>query len=98
MTLFGLVTSSDLQNAVNKINKRIDKLEASEQGQIDALTSQVTQVSSDLETATQNLQAEIDSLASANPSLDLSALTNAIAPLDEAVNSLNNLKPTPPSE
>lgn len=95
MSFFGLVTQSDLQAAVNKLNKRMDTLAT--QDDVNALTTQVTQVASDLDTARTNLQAEIDSLASANPTLDLSALTNAITPLDDAVNSLNNLTPTPPA-
>jgi len=89
------VTQSDLDAAVATLNGRIDKMAT--QADVDAITTQVQQVATDLETAKTNLQAEIDALASANPSLDLTALNAAVAPLDAAVNSLGELKPTPPA-
>ncbi len=65
------------------------------QADVDAITTQVSQVASDLKAAQASLQAEIDSLGSANPTLDLTALQTAVAPLDSAVQSLGGLKPTP---
>lgn len=67
------------------------------QADVDALTSAVDQVSADLASAQSKLQAEIDALAAANPSLDLTALQAAVAPLDSAVVALGDLTPTPPS-
>lgn len=69
----------------------------STQAQVDALTAAVAQVSADLATASETLQAEIDNLANANPAIDLSALTAAVEPLDAAVNALDSLAPTPPT-
>ena len=66
------------------------------QADVDALTTQVQQVASDLEAARTALQGEIDSLASANPALDLTGLQSAVQPLDAAVKSLGELQPTPP--
>ena len=68
----------------------------STQADVDALTVAVTQISTDLATASTTLQAEIDKLVAANPALDLTALTAAIAPIDAAVNALDTLAPTPP--
>jgi outer membrane murein-binding lipoprotein Lpp len=81
------------------------------QADIDALTTQVnsvasglTQVGSDLDAAQTKLQAEIDALAQANPSLNLSALQAAVAPIGDAVTqldqhaqSLGNLVPDAPT-
>lgn len=69
----------------------------SNQADVDALTAQVTQVAADLQTAQTTLQAEIDNLASANPELDLTALQDAVAPLDAAVQKLGATVPTPPA-
>ena len=65
------------------------------QTDVDALTTAVGQVSTDLATAQTTLQAEIDSLAAANPALDLTALQAAVAPVDAAAVALAGLKPTP---
>lgn len=63
------------------------------QQDIDALTQQVTQVQSDLAASSQQIQSELDSLSSANPQLDVSALEAAVAPLDGAVKALGQLSP-----
>ena len=67
------------------------------QAEVDAITAELGTVSSDLASASSKLQAEIDALASANPSLDLSALKAAADPLDASVTALGNLVPTPPT-
>lgn len=67
------------------------------QADIDALTAEINQVATDVDTAKTQLQAEIDALADANPGLDVSALQAAVAPLDGAVVALGELKPTPPA-
>ncbi len=63
------------------------------QSDVDALTTQVDQVATDLTAAQTSLQSEIDTLAAANPSLDLSALQSAVTPLDSAVQALGQIKP-----
>lgn len=67
------------------------------QQDIDELTSQLTQVAADLNTAKSALQAEIDTLAAQHPGVDVSALQAAVAPLDSAVQALAGLQPTPPA-
>lgn len=66
------------------------------QAEVDAITEELHTVSADLADTSSKLQAEIDALASANPSLDLSGLQAAAAPLDASVRALGNLVPTPP--
>jgi septal ring factor EnvC (AmiA/AmiB activator) len=94
---FGLVTTADLNNAVAGLTKQIKALQEAEmttQADVDALTQQVDTIATDLATSQGKLQAEIDALAAANPSLDLTGLQNAVAPLDAAVVALGGLTPT----
>jgi hypothetical protein len=95
MGFFGLVTQADLNNAVNTLLKRMGTLAT--QDDVNALTAAIEQVETDLQTAATNIQSELDALASANPTLDLTALQDAVTPLDDQVNALGNLKPTPPA-
>lgn len=88
------VTQEQLDRALKTITERINM--SASQSDVDALTAQVTQVAADLGTAQTALQAEIDALAAANPSIDLSALQAAVAPLDGAVIALQGLTPTAP--
>jgi hypothetical protein len=67
------------------------------QQDVDALTTQVGQVATDLAAAKTALQTEIDQLAAANPTVNLAGLQAAVAPLDAAVQSLGALTPTPPA-
>jgi hypothetical protein len=66
------------------------------QSDVDAITTQVDQVAQDLTAAQVKLQAEIDALAAANPTVDLTALQAAVAPLDAAVLALGGLTPDVP--
>lgn len=76
---------------------RIERQLMSTQADVDALTAQVSQVATDLQTAQTTIQAEIDALAAANPALDLTGLQDALAPIDEAVVKLGATVPTPPA-
>lgn len=67
------------------------------QSDIDAITAQISQVETDLASTQSTLQAEIDQLSQANPQLDLSALQAAVAPLDQQVQALGQLKPSAPA-
>ena len=83
-----------------QLDERLEPLERqimSTQAEADAVTAQVTQVSTDLATAKTDIQAQIDALAVANPAVDLTALQAAVAPLDAAVVALETLAPTPPA-
>jgi ABC-type transporter Mla subunit MlaD len=92
--MFGYVTRQEFKRAIQALNERIDGM-ASQQAAIDAITAQLGQVSTDLESARTTLQTEIDNLAAANPGVDVTALQNAAAALDPAVQSLAGLTPTP---
>ena len=67
------------------------------QAEVDTITAEVQKVATDLSTVKTTLQTEIDKLAEANPSLDLSALKTAVEPLDAAVEALGNLQPLTPA-
>lgn len=88
------VTREQFNQALADIDERINQMAS--QTDVDALTAQVGQVAADLATARTSLQTEIDALSSAHPSLDLSALQSAVAPLDAAAVALGGLAPTPP--
>lgn len=98
-----------LERKIQRIESRQDDMEAAEQAAIDQLTTElgvqhtaIEQVATDATASQKTLQAEFDSLAAANPGLDLSGLQAAvaangaaIAPLDPAVKALGEIKPTP---
>ena len=94
MTFFHRARSHD-----REIWEAIDRLkeqQLSTQEQVDALTTAVGQVSADLVTAKETIQAELNKLetevAAGNPP-NLTALTEAVAALDPAVNALDALQP-----
>jgi paraquat-inducible protein B len=89
------VTGAQLSRAVAELNERIDGMAT--QAAVDALTTELAQVAVDLHTASATLQSEIDALAAANPTLDLSALQAAATPLDGQAQALAALVPTPPA-
>ncbi len=103
------VTQAQLAAAVKTLNERINLMAT--QAEIDALTTALTQVSTDLATtqsdlaaSSTKLQAEINALSAANPTLDLTALQAAAAPIDGVVEALDTaaqqigaLVPTPPA-
>jgi hypothetical protein len=76
------------------ILKRLERMMAATQAEVDALTQTVGQIATDLQNATTAIQQELNSLASGqNPAIDLTALQNAVAPLDAQVQTLGQLKP-----
>jgi hypothetical protein len=88
----GYVTRAELYSAVSALNERMDLM--STQADVDALTTAVDTVATDLAAAHTSLQTEIDALVKANPTLNLTALQAAVAPVDAAVQALGALKPT----
>lgn len=86
---------SEFLEALVILNERLDLMAT--QADVEALVTVVEQIASDLEIAKATLQAEIDSISGANPSLDLSKLQAALAPLDSSVQALGALKPDPPA-
>jgi hypothetical protein len=101
------VTREELHRALAQLQEEI----MSTQADADALTAQlqqdevnIAQVATDAAAASAKLQAELSAVASANPSVDLSAalqaasdVTAAIAPLDSAVQALGNQTPDAPA-
>lgn len=82
-----------------RLERRIQRLEEDElanQAEIDALTAALNQVAEDLAATQTTLQTEINNLANANPELDLSGLTAAVAPLDDSVKALAAIEPVKP--
>src|ERR1700685_1103328 len=70
---------------------RLERQQAMSQTEIDALTAAVGQVASPLEPDATTIQAELDKLTEAEPTLDLSALTTAVAALDPKAKALGAL-------
>lgn len=88
------VSHAELNAAIAHLERKI----MASQADIDAITTQVQQVATDLDSAKTSLQTEIDNLAANNPGVDLSGLQAAVAPLDSAVQTLGQLQPTPPAD
>ena len=80
--------------AIHSIERQLTHMAT--QAEVDTITTEVEKVATDLSTAQTALQTEIDALAAANPTLNLSALQTAVAPLDAAVTALGNLQPLKP--
>ncbi len=89
------VTFDEFERVVDQLRERISLMAT--QADVDAITAQITQVSTDLAAAKTSLQAEIDKLAVANPGVDLSGLQAAVAPLDAAVQAVGGLVPDAPA-
>lgn len=81
------------RSAVWRAIKRLERQQMATQAEIDGITTEVQKVSTDLATVKTTLQGEIDKLAEANPSIDLSGLKAAVEPLDAAVEALGGLQP-----
>lgn len=89
------VTTRQFRETINELRREMAHMAT--QSDVDAVTTQVQQVATDLQSAQSSLQAEIDQLAQANPSVDLTALQAAVAPLDSAVQALGQIKPDQPA-
>jgi peptidoglycan hydrolase CwlO-like protein len=79
------------EEIINKIGER----QVATQSDVDALTAALAQEDSDLNAAVSGIQAEIDSLKAANPSLDLSALSAQVDATKAAVAAAAALVPAP---
>jgi hypothetical protein len=65
---------------------------------VNALVTQVQNIGAELEAAKQQLQTELDNLANAQPSVDLSGLQAAVDSVDAQAQALGGLQPTPPDD
>jgi uncharacterized protein len=74
----------------------LERQQMANQQEVDTITTEVQTVATDLTTVQSTLQTEIDNLAAANPSIDLSGLKTAVEPLAAAVEALGNLQPLKP--
>ena len=66
------------------------------QQDVDAITTAIGQVETDLKSSSAAIQTELDALATANPSVDLTGLRSAVSGLDPAVQAIGALKPLTP--
>lgn len=90
----------DVWGEIRQLHKYYNDLKEQQmslQEEINAITSELEKVSGDIATVQTNLQSEIDNLAAQNPSVNLSNLRNAVAPLDAAVQALGKLEPVVPT-
>lgn len=104
---WGFVTHSELDRRLRELwdyvlgqAKLINKLGEQAvvaQSDIDALTAEVTQEDSDLNSAVTAIQAEIVALQQANPALDLSGLQSEVDAVKTAVAAAAALVPAPPT-
>jgi hypothetical protein len=83
---------ADIQRTVHAINAKADKI-MTEQAGIDADVQTIEAGVAKLGDAAARIQAEIDALKAANPSLDLTGLDKAAADLTGAVSSVSALAP-----
>lgn len=84
----------EIWQAINAIERKLTYMAT--QAEVDGITTEIQKVATDLTTVQGTLQTEIDNLAAANPSIDLSGLKTAVAPLDAAVEALGSLQPLKP--
>lgn len=75
---------------------RLERLQVTDQAEIDTVTAAVAQVGADLDATKIALQTELDALHTANPALDLTALNAQVGVVDQAAKDLAGLVPTPP--
>jgi ABC-type enterobactin transport system permease subunit len=73
--------------------KQLEEKQMATQAEIDTITGEVQAVATNLTAAQTALQGEIDSLAAANPQVDLGGVKTAVASLGSAVTALGSLKP-----
>lgn len=85
---FQPVAWGDLRRVIHELKEHM-----ASQTDIDALAAQVDQVSADLTTAVEEVQAELDSLSQANPNLDLSSLSDKVSQLDAQAQAVGSLVP-----
>jgi prefoldin subunit 5 len=86
----------DVWAAIDALREEIEQLQEehmSTQADVDADTAAIAQAQNDLATSVATIQAELNALAAQNPSLNISALTGAIATLDPAAKAVGALVP-----
>ncbi len=66
---------------------------AATQAQVDADTAAIAKIGTDLSASVATIQAELDSLHTGNPGIDLSKLEAALAPLDAQAKAVATLAP-----
>jgi predicted nucleic acid-binding Zn-ribbon protein len=87
-----MITNLQLLQSLQALHAKVDIL-MSEQDQINADVTTIEEGVANLGTAAAAIQAEIDALKAANPSLDLSALDKAAADLTGAVTTVAAIAP-----
>jgi hypothetical protein len=83
-----------LHQSLHSLHQKVDAI-MSTQAQADADTQAILQSLTDLATSSAAIQTELNTLADANPGIDLTALTAAVGQLDPAVQAVGKLVPAP---
>jgi cytochrome c556 len=89
----------DMQGRLARHDRLINKMEknmATTQADLDALAAALGDLSTKLTSADEGLQAEIDALQAANPSLDLSGVQSALGALSAQVDATAAMVPAAP--
>lgn len=81
--------------ATTRSLERIEETMATTQDDINAVTAKLAEVKDTLTSADAGIQAEIDALKAANPTLDLSALQSEVDGLSAQVDATTALVPAP---
>jgi DNA anti-recombination protein RmuC len=89
------VTHKQLEEELEPIKDKIKNMAT--QDDINALTTSIQQVGTDLTNSVATVQNEINNLAQQNPQLDLSGVQNAVSALDEQAKAVSGLVPNEPA-
>lgn len=81
---------------IQKINRRLTKMAT--QADIDALTASVQASTAAIVTKIEEETQEVKDFIAANPSIDTSALSNAVAGLESIAADVDNILPDAPAE
>lgn len=85
-----------IERSLAELHRKVDRLMAT-QAEIDAMVADIEAKVGALGTAADAIKAEIAALQNANPALDLSGLTKAVADLDTAAADVAAIPPAPPA-
>ena len=88
------ITNLQILRSLQELHAKVDVI-MSQQDDINADVTTIEQGVANLGTAATAIQAEIDALKAANPSLDLSGLDQAAADLTGAVSAVSAIAPPP---
>lgn len=88
---------AELAVRITKLKELIVTTAGNTQADVDALTTAVGSLAAALTADVTNIEAEIASLKTTNPSLDLSGLETAVTGLTATVGTVDAIAPAPPA-